>query len=263
MIRRAAALVGTVAVLALSGCASDDWQGRYDDAQREIVDLASERDTARQQSADLMADLEAMRAQKDQLDRENRTLSQREQDALRRALDAETARDAASVAPVAVAPSPNGADKIVIDLGGQGYDAFVTKDGNVGIRLASDVTFGSGKHALTSAGMATLRKLGPSITAGEFSQYDVRVEGHTDNEPLKKTKKIYGDNRGLGSARANSVTQFLEGEFGISPSRIEAVSKGEHEPIADNGSKAGRAKNRRVEIILVLPRENIDRPSAR
>ena len=72
----------------------------------------------------------------------------------------------------------------------------------------------------------------------------IRVEGHTDNEPLKKTKHIYGDNRGLGSARANAVTQFLERELGIQPSRIDAVSKGEYEPIADNSSKDVRPPDR-------------------
>ncbi len=258
MKRRAVALIGLVAAFALSGCASEDWQGRYDDARREVIDVAAERDLALEQGADTMADLEAERARNAQTERDRLEAIENEQAALRRAQELQDALDAAAAAAPATSEPTFAVQDTVARLQSDGLDAFETTDGNVGIRLASDVTFGSGKHALTKAGMTTLRNIGPRLKSGEFANYNVRVEGHTDNEPLKKTKHIYGDNRGLGSARANSVTQFLESEIGIDPSRIEAVSKGEFEPIADNSTKTGRSKNRRVEIILVLPRGKID-----
>jgi flagellar motor protein MotB len=264
MIRRAVALAGLVAAVALTGCASDSLEEHNRELQSEILDLASERDTERERLANAMADLEAERALRAQHERELNSAVANEQAAIRRAQELDDEIKRLQSAPPPQETSNTTVQQQVEEFNERGIPAFMTPDGDVGIRLASDVTFGSGKAALTKSGMSTLRKLGPDLTSGEFAQFHVRVEGHTDNEPLKKTKHIYGDNRGLGSARANSVTQFLERELGISPSRIEAVSKGEHEPIADNGTKAGRAQNRRVEIILVMPRENIiDQPAAK
>jgi len=263
MIRRVVAWAALVTAVGLAGCASDDWEGQYRDAQSEILDMASERDLARERHADAMADLEAERALNAQAQRELAAQEASKQEAIRRAqeIDAEYQR---LLAEREKQGEPTVANDAQLDrLIRAGYDGFRTPEGDIGIRLSSDVTFGSGKVALTKSGISTLRRIGPELTSGEFSRYLVRVEGHTDNVPLDKTKPLYGDNRGLGSARANSVTQYLERELGISPSRIESVSKGEFEPIADNSTKEGRAKNRRVEIILVLPRDVADRAAAK
>lgn len=261
MIRRAVALVGLVAAMALTGCASDNLEEQYRNAQSEIVDLISERDTAIEQHADTRADLEAERARSAQLEREASQAIANEQAAIRRAQELQDRLDRQGGA--ASDPRLGAAEEKVAELNGKGYKAVVNQDGDVAIRLSSDVTFGSGKSELTKSGMDTLRRLAPELSSGDFASYAVRVEGHTDNEPLKKTKHIYGDNRGLGSARANAVTQFLEREMGIEPSRIEAVSLGENSPIAENSTKEGRAKNRRVEIVLVLPRNEVDRAAGK
>ena len=94
--------------------------------------------------------------------------------------------------------------------------------------------------------------MAPELT-GEFAGYQIRVEGHTDNDPLVRTKKQWGDNRGLGSARANAVTSYLEGEFGIASTRIVSQSFGETAPLVPNTSKANKARNRRVAIVVVMP----------
>lgn len=65
------------------------------------------------------------------------------------------------------------------------------------------------------------------------------------------TKAKFGDNLGLSTARANSVTRFMQDDLKIDPRRLISAGRGEQEPIADNKSASGRAKNRRVEIVVV------------
>ena len=99
MIRRSVALLGLVAAFALSGCASDDWQGRYNEATSQVLDMAAERDAARGQVADTMADLEAERARNAQLDRDLGEAIANEQAAIRRAQELEDALTSAKSTP--------------------------------------------------------------------------------------------------------------------------------------------------------------------
>ena len=117
-----------------------------------------------------------------------------------------------------------------------------------------DVTFGLGRAALTKAGRRSLESLRELLTA-KYDNNKIRVVGHTCNTPVKKTKPKYGDNRGLGSARALEVVRFLERDMALSPARLISASEGANNPVASNKTSAGRAKNRRVEIVVIIPRE--------
>lgn len=77
----------------------------------------------------------------------------------------------------------------------------------------------------------------------------IRIEGHTDNVPISNSQ--YSSNWQLSCIRAANVTQFLQSKVGISPSKLSAVGYGEYKPVIDNSTEAGRAKNRRVDIIIV------------
>ena len=77
----------------------------------------------------------------------------------------------------------------------------------------------------------------------------VRVEGHTDNIPIKNEN--YNSNWQLSSTRASNVVEFLIGQGGISPDRLSAVGYGEYRPISDNNTDEGRAQNRRVDILIL------------
>ena len=81
-------------------------------------------------------------------------------------------------------------------------------------------------------------------TANEFKDFSLIVEGHTDSKG-NKTKNLQ-----LSESRAQSVMSHLAGQ-GVSPDRMSAVGKGSASPVADNRTKAGRAKNRRIEILFV------------
>lgn len=82
------------------------------------------------------------------------------------------------------------------------------------------------------------------------------VKGHTDNVPLKGNKGGLENNWDLSAARANRVLEFFMKE-GIPGDRLRAIGYGEHDPIADNKTQAGRRKNRRIEIFLIKSDGNI------
>lgn len=79
----------------------------------------------------------------------------------------------------------------------------------------------------------------------------IRAEGHTDNRPLSRFNPNFDDNQELSTARANSVVRRLRQVHGFPPANTVAVGYGEHRPVAPNNSAQGRAKNRRVDIVLL------------
>jgi chemotaxis protein MotB len=232
-----------LAATGLAGCASD-WEERYEQSQRENLDMAEQMEATRTQHAKEAARAEAATSQVGALERENqRLLAERSAGGSNAGME--------GTAPQAAGPI--GEDEIsrkVAELQRGGYEVVRAANGDIEITLASDVTFGSGSEVLSESGKKSLRTLAPKLN-GEFAQYVIRVEGHTDNEPLVKTRAKFGDNLGLSTARANSVTRFMQDDMKIDPRRLMSAGRGEQEPIADNKNASGRAKNRRVEIVVV------------
>ena len=77
----------------------------------------------------------------------------------------------------------------------------------------------------------------------------LRIEGHTDDSPIRITKKRYASNFDLAAARALSVLNYLRTAGRIDPSQMYIASFGPHRPVTDNDSAAGQARNRRVVIV--------------
>jgi len=135
-----------------------------------------------------------------------------------------------------------------------GSDVEVSlKGGLVTIELPDKVLYKSGEAKLTSGGQATLRKVAGVLTS-EFASYPVRVEGHTDTDPIKRTRKLYASNWELSAARALEVIHFLTEQCSIDPKRVHAAAFGQYKPVAPNTTSAGKQQNRRVAIV-VLPGE--------
>lgn len=262
MTRRWFGSLGLLAAAGLAGCASD-WQERYEQSQRDMLDMSSKQEELRASNAQTVAQYEAQRAQMSAMEREQARLQEERDAAARRAAEwqaeaEKSAQSRSSTDPaVGIGMSDTAAaEKMVKDLRDAGYpDARVTPDGNIEVPLDSDVTFASGKSDLTDGGKRSLKGLGGQIATGRFAPYLVRIEGHTDSDPIKRQKDKYNDNRDLGAARANEVVRFMEREMGISPERLMSASMGEHKPVADNKSPQGRSKNRRIEVIVVIPRD--------
>ena len=126
-------------------------------------------------------------------------------------------------------------------------DVFVeATEHSIHFRLG-DMLFDSGRADIKTEALDVLAEI-----AGEFDKYpdyDVVIEGHTDNVPINTAR--FPSNWALSSGRAESVGRFFIEDCGIDPVRITAVGYGEYRPIDTNDTAEGKANNRRVEIRLV------------
>lgn len=118
--------------------------------------------------------------------------------------------------------------------------------GVVYVSLADNMLFKTGSYAISDRAMETLGKIAKIIK--DYKDYDVMVEGNTDNVPISRTN--IRNNWDLSALRASSVVQALQEKFGVDPSRLSAAGRGEYRPIADNTTEVGRERNRRTEIII-------------
>ncbi|TAK81698.1 MAG: hypothetical protein EPO12_07875 [Aquabacterium sp.] len=127
---------------------------------------------------------------------------------------------------------------------GTGVEVSRTADNQLKLNIPSDISFDTGRSDIRPE----LRGVLDQFAQGLQSQPNlvVRIVGHTDSTGSDAV------NDPLSVARANSVRSYL-GDRGLNSNRVETSGKGSHEPIADNGSAEGRAKNRRVEIFLREP----------
>ncbi len=118
--------------------------------------------------------------------------------------------------------------------------------GVVYISLADNMLFKSGSYEVNSRAMETLSKIAKILK--DYKDFDVLVEGNTDNVPISKTN--IRNNWDLSALRASSIVQVLHNNFGIDPKRMSAAGRGEFNPISDNDSELGKQRNRRTEIII-------------
>jgi len=119
------------------------------------------------------------------------------------------------------------------------------------ITMVNDILFDSGKAKLKKDAKVVLAKIA-SVIKEAVPDRNIGVEGHTDNVPIKYSG--WKSNWELSAARATSVVHYLIDECGIEPAKLSAIGYGEFRSIDTNDTKEGRARNRRVEIII-LPRE--------
>lgn len=112
------------------------------------------------------------------------------------------------------------------------------------ISLDGGILFDSGKADIKSQALPILNKVGNILKLYDTSL--ISIEGHTDNVPISNSK--YDSNMKLSQDRAYSIWNYLVKEKGFDPVTLETSGRGEYEPIANNGTEEGRAKNRRVEI---------------
>ena len=142
--------------------------------------------------------------------------------------------------------------KTSIDLALSDYStdevAVEMRDGKLYITMRNKLLFPSGSSLIQSKGINALNSIAKVLI--ENSNIDLVVEGHTDNVPLSSKSDKYSDNWDLSTDRAVSVTRLLVDKYNIRPERITAAGRSMFFPIAPNTTSAGRAKNRRIEIIL-------------
>ena len=123
--------------------------------------------------------------------------------------------------------------------------------GVVYISLADNMLYQSGSYEVNSRAKETLSKIAKIIQ--DYQDYDVLIEGNTDNVPVSTTSakmKNIRNNWDLSALRAASVVQYLQDNFGISPKRMTAGGRGEYNPVTTNDTEVGKMRNRRTQIII-------------
>jgi chemotaxis protein MotB len=123
--------------------------------------------------------------------------------------------------------------------------------GVVYISLADNMLYKSGSYEINDRAQETLSKIAKIIT--DYKDYDVLIEGNTDNVPVNTaapSMKNIRNNWDLSALRASSVVQYLIDHFGVAPKRLTAGGRGEYNPVASNDTELGKQRNRRTQIII-------------
>ncbi len=118
--------------------------------------------------------------------------------------------------------------------------------GVVYISLNDNMLYKSGSYEISSKAGETLAKI--AKVSADYSGYGVLVEGNTDDVPISKTN--IRNNWDLSCLRASSVVMELQTKYGVNPSRLTAGGRGEYNPLEENTTEQGRARNRRTQIII-------------
>jgi len=195
-------------------------------------------DAFREGIAERDARIEALEADKAQLQRERQSLYS-QLNGLSDQLQQSNARPEAVAAIAVPASSP-----VTTDDNGVQYGY---RNGMPVITIPSSVSFGSGKAELSKEGEKALREVARRLRT-EHRGHVFSIEGHTDTDPIKKSK--FATNRDLSLARAMAVLTFLVEECKITDKQCVIVGHGEYEPLEAGKSSASKERNRRVEIVV-------------
>ena len=123
--------------------------------------------------------------------------------------------------------------------------------GVVYISLADNMLYKSGSYEINDRAAETLSKIAKIIM--DYKDYDVLIEGNTDNVPVNTSSpqmKNIRNNWDLSCLRASSVVQYLQNNYGVNPKRLTAGGRVEYNPLTDNSTEVGKQRNRRTQIII-------------
>lgn len=123
--------------------------------------------------------------------------------------------------------------------------------GVVYISLADNMLYKSGSYEINDRAAETLSKIAKIIK--DYNDYDVLIEGNTDNVPVNASAasmKNIRNNWDLSCLRASSVVQALQNQYGVDPKRLTAGGRGEYNPVTSNNTEVGKQRNRRTQIII-------------
>ena len=122
--------------------------------------------------------------------------------------------------------------------------------GKLTVNILDRIMFDSGEADLKTEGEKILQKIAGILA--QYPQRQIHVIGHTDNVPIRvSARSRFPSNWELSTARATAAVRFLGEKAGVDPRRLGAVGYGEFHPIADNATPEGRAKNRRITLVVL------------
>ncbi len=220
----------SLAIVLLLGFAGYFYLDEVRPAQRQIEEL-------RRENEELMLQL-------DQLEKRNAELNRQAEDRLKavsKEKEAEIARLKGTY------------EELIAELNEQverGEITITRLADHLKMNIVDRIIFPSGEADLTDEGARVLRRMGRILKT--INDKYIKVEGHTDSVPIHpRLKKKYPTNWELSVARATNVVRFLNEEVGIDKKYLEASGFADARPIASNKTRRGRARNRRIEIVLV------------
>jgi chemotaxis protein MotB len=122
--------------------------------------------------------------------------------------------------------------------------------GKLKVNMLDEILFDSGRTTIKPEGVEVLNRVGEILL--DVKDRAINVEGHTDNVPIgPELARRYPTNWELSAARATNVARYLQEKIGIDPTVLSATGYGEYQPASSNDNEEGRARNRRIEIVLV------------
>lgn len=136
--------------------------------------------------------------------------------------------------------------RALTDFEGKGL-TVEQRDGKVYVSMENKLLFESGSWAVGTEGRKAVRQLGTVLA--QNPDIAVLIEGHTDNVPYTGSGQVHG-NWDLSTKRATAIVDILNENGDINPENLTAAGRSEYAPIASNDTTEGRAKNRRIEVIL-------------
>jgi chemotaxis protein MotB len=135
---------------------------------------------------------------------------------------------------------------------GPDWNSTENADGSVSFEAQSEVLFQPGSEVIGKRGEAALQRL-HQLLAEQFPDHEIEIAGHTDSDPIRKSRNRFKNNMDLSLQRASEVYSYLLSHGLPSPDRVRAVGYGEFRPKKPNDTKENKRINRRVEVI-VFPR---------
>jgi len=234
-----------IASLGLAACVPqqkyDDLLTAYRGQEQQLLAVQSDLQTSRANEERLRAQLAALQAE---IEAAGASADPTELERLK----AKLAAYAKQIADANLGPLPAELSKALADLAAQ-YPDVLTFDQRTGmLRFNSDFTFASGSAALNKNAEGLVAKLAGILNTPIAQPFEVKVVGHTDNQPIRRVAAQHPTNMHLSAHRAISVRDALVSD-GVTANRMQVAGYGEFRPIVPNGSN-GAAANRRVEIFL-------------
>lgn len=250
--RKSLALFAVVifACLAITGCyTKSEYTQKSAEADAKTQELAA----LQQRYDELTAEKAKLLSQRDELDKllkmESNTMSRNIMDLRKKNAELQAEVEALRVKEVIIQKQSNTYQDLLKEMKGEianGQITITELKGKLTLDVVDKILFPSGEAAVKKEGLDVLKRVTDILKT--VKDKAIRIEGHTDNKPIHTAK--FPSNWELAAARAINVTKYLQ-QQNIDPAILSAVAFGEFKPIADNGTVEGRAKNRRIAIVLV------------
>ena len=263
MLKRIVYLVmAGLTALPLSGClvAESTYLKKVEEADnltKEYADLKLKHEKLTAENAALKADVATQLQGKQELEHllkaKSDTLSQNISDLRQRvaALEAEN-KELLKAKEEKVKQVSNTYEKLLRDMKSeiaQGQVTISELKGKLTVNMEAAILFDSGKADIKQDGLKILQKMVATLKG--VKDRAIRIEGHTDNVTIVGAlTRVFPTNWELSAARAINVARYLQRQ-GLDPAVLSAAAFSEYKPVADNGTREGRSKNRRIEITLV------------